>query len=185
MSIDQAAKPADSTPLVAKSVNRSGFQPGSRGRAGVAVLLSGMALLACSGPAPSGELPPLPPGVAATASAEVAQLPAPPAEAVPDAAARTAISGFATEAQRVVGSGVELTEVACRDLAGRLTTVVAPDDLFAAAGRVEDPDLRALLLNARARVGAVLASCTQGEPVDVAEAREAVALLQARLGEKR
>lgn len=184
---------ADGTGGVARPVARSvdsSQGPGRRchPRRSVALLLLGLAggVSACGGAeAPIGPAPSLPPGVVATAAAEVAKLPEPPPDPVADPAARSLITGFATEAQRVVGSGVELTQSSCNSLASGLAAVVAPDDLFAAAGRVEDPDLRALLLNARAQVGAVLASCTQGEPVDVAKARESVALLQARLGEKR
>ncbi len=139
------------------------------------------ALAACSAPPPdTGPLPSL--GTAASAAeAQVRELPAPPGTQVSDVHASTALNTFVTHALRVVGEGVELDQGRCSQLAREMQRAIAPDLVFAAAGKVDDPDLRALLLNARSQVGYVLASCADGHAVDVTQARNAVALLSARM----
>lgn len=128
-------------------------------------------------------VPSFPTEVSSRAQVVADRLPAPPEQPMPDAAAAATVRAFADAAARIVAGSEDLTSYSCSTMASDLERATTPDELFAAAGTIVDPELRSLVLHARREMGTLLSVCTGASAgdLDPEPAREAVAVLRARL----
>ncbi|MDO5697709.1 MAG: hypothetical protein Q4G51_07005 [Dermatophilus congolensis] len=91
---------------------------------------------------------------------------------------------FTREARRALLSDGAFDKDTCAGRAADLQSAISPDDVYAAALAVGDPDLQALVLNAREKVGSALRRCALGVVADRDAAIGAVALVDARVEEQ-